>query len=675
MRSRWPILTGSSGLPGLRFWGTLAVVLLLGPSVFGQQFQEVEKRKLRHILLRSEKQADEVIQEFRGGAKFSSLARKRSFDVVTKRLGGQLGWTSRGTYDPAFDQAAFGIPKVGEVAKCKSQFGWHVILLEDRSVERIPVRPDARPKPPVPPRPVQSQANSDISVKLEFDKTAHAPGEDIFFTLTLKNDTLDRDDTEPKSLKVFDPSLWPMGLTVRYEKGKLNSKLDFSSVEEPSNGYLFDLEPGESRTQRYRMQDYAGDMEIWPIVRVNWRGNIFMGKLATQFPAFAEEDHFELLRKRWRYYSCLEAHVNVLPDYSPSDKWYALFYVSGGTLWVELEDSGVDGVVSYWIDQVRNEVYDKVEFTDFKEGTYATSGIGLNRTFRLVSQGWRSKAAPLERGTLALAVASGTQGTYVGTGLHVCFGDAPELAMKALPIGRVVVGERTMDRLSAAFAKGTRARARITRVDVYPESILPQRVRESIAREKALPGSHGNDAPKSPETRPTTQARTAAPKFAADLPTVEVTTERGSFVIQLAEDHAPNTVAHFVELVERGYYNGKKFDRLQRDQQTGFIQGGSPGKGQELGYFVPDEISSLRHQRGSVGLARKRSTPNTGGERFYICYGPIPDLDGQWTVFGRVLSGMKVVEYLNEGSVMKNVRMLSKRPHDYRAKRLPKNSR
>jgi len=132
------------------------------------------------------------------------------------------------------------------------------------------------------------------------------------------------------------------------------------------------------------------------------------------------------------------------------------------------------------------------------------------------------------------------------------------------------------------------------------------------------------------------------------LPRVLLRTTKGDILIELFEDQAPNTVANFIHLVEKGFYNGLTFHRVI----PGFVaQGGDPegtGKGGP-GYTIPDEHNrpdARRHYWGSVAMART-SEPNSAGSQFYIAYKRLPALDGAYTVFGRVIRGMDVVLRLN----------------------------
>jgi cyclophilin family peptidyl-prolyl cis-trans isomerase len=120
-------------------------------------------------------------------------------------------------------------------------------------------------------------------------------------------------------------------------------------------------------------------------------------------------------------------------------------------------------------------------------------------------------------------------------------------------------------------------------------------------------------------------------------------TSMGTIVIRLAEDKAPNTVANFVHLASKGFYNGLIFHRVAH----GFvIQGGCPeGTGMGgPGYAIPDEFSrSLRHLKAGV-VSMANSGPNSSGSQFFITLAPEPFLDNHYNAFGQVVDGMDVVQ-------------------------------
>jgi cyclophilin family peptidyl-prolyl cis-trans isomerase len=125
--------------------------------------------------------------------------------------------------------------------------------------------------------------------------------------------------------------------------------------------------------------------------------------------------------------------------------------------------------------------------------------------------------------------------------------------------------------------------------------------------------------------------------------TARFTTNQGSFAIELFEDRAPQTTKNFVDLVEKGFYDGLTFHRVI----PGFmIQGGCPsgtGTGGP-GYKIKDEFHpELKHDAPGV-LSMANAGPDSGGSQFFITLAATPWLDNKHAVFGKVTEGMDVVE-------------------------------
>jgi peptidyl-prolyl cis-trans isomerase A (cyclophilin A) len=120
-------------------------------------------------------------------------------------------------------------------------------------------------------------------------------------------------------------------------------------------------------------------------------------------------------------------------------------------------------------------------------------------------------------------------------------------------------------------------------------------------------------------------------------------TNLGSFSVELFEDKAPKTTKNFIDLAEKGFYDGVIFHRVIKDFM---IQGGDPdgtGRGGP-GYNIPDEFHSELTHGGAGILSMANAGPNTGGSQFFITLAATPWLDGKHAVFGAVSEGMDVVE-------------------------------
>jgi cyclophilin family peptidyl-prolyl cis-trans isomerase len=135
---------------------------------------------------------------------------------------------------------------------------------------------------------------------------------------------------------------------------------------------------------------------------------------------------------------------------------------------------------------------------------------------------------------------------------------------------------------------------------------------------------------------------------------VYIETERGTIVIELAVLDAPLTVENFISLARKGFFNGLTFHRVVSNF---VVQGGDPrGDGEGgPGYTIRDEINERPYVRGTVGMALDWA--DTGGSQFFITHSPAPHLDAKYTAFGRVISGMEVVDQLQEGDVIRRIRV------------------
>ncbi len=136
-----------------------------------------------------------------------------------------------------------------------------------------------------------------------------------------------------------------------------------------------------------------------------------------------------------------------------------------------------------------------------------------------------------------------------------------------------------------------------------------------------------------------------------------ITMEKGGEIkMDFYPADAPKTVENFVTLAKKGFYDGLVFHRVE----PGFVvQGGDP-KGNGTGgpgYTIKAEFNKRKHVRGAVAMARSQN-PDSAGSQFYICFQPAPFLDGQYTVFGIVTSGMEVVDKIQRGDKMKSVKIV-----------------
>jgi peptidyl-prolyl cis-trans isomerase B (cyclophilin B) len=170
-------------------------------------------------------------------------------------------------------------------------------------------------------------------------------------------------------------------------------------------------------------------------------------------------------------------------------------------------------------------------------------------------------------------------------------------------------------------------------------------------------------------------------------------------LLQLDGENAPLTAGNFADLVKRGVYNGTIFHRVIRTPLPFVVQGGDPGTanpkvpisaygtgnfidpatgearfiplefklasrkgelvyGQELTTTSLLRKSVLTHERGSLAMARS-SDPNSASSQFYVALKPLPELDGRYAVFGKVVRGMDVVDRLQQGDKLIRARLIS----------------
>jgi len=166
-------------------------------------------------------------------------------------------------------------------------------------------------------------------------------------------------------------------------------------------------------------------------------------------------------------------------------------------------------------------------------------------------------------------------------------------------------------------------------------------------------------------------------------PKVKIATNKGDMIVELYEDKVPNTVANIISLAESGYYSDMAFHRILK----GFMaQGGCPntkpdGSGMPgtggPGYTIAEEFHpSLRHnERGILSMA-KTSMPNSTGSQFFILFKDADFLDDGYSVFGKVIEGLEVIDALESAGQQRDglppteeirfsIEVVSRNDHDY----------
>ena len=135
---------------------------------------------------------------------------------------------------------------------------------------------------------------------------------------------------------------------------------------------------------------------------------------------------------------------------------------------------------------------------------------------------------------------------------------------------------------------------------------------------------------------------------------VYIDTDKGSIEVELAIIDAPLTVENFITLAKKGFFNGLSVHRVVPNF---VVQDGDPrGDGEGgPGYTIRDELNERPYLRGTLGMAL--DWPDSGGSQWFITHSPQPHLDAKYTVFGRVVNGMEIVDQIQQSDVIRRVRI------------------
>jgi cyclophilin family peptidyl-prolyl cis-trans isomerase len=226
-------------------------------------------------------------------------------------------------------------------------------------------------------------------------------------------------------------------------------------------------------------------------------------------------------------------------------------------------------------------------------------------------------------------------------------------------VGRAVARFAQFDHTEAVLVSAAGALGALAHPDCAPVLIsLAADSRPGVRRAvlTAFEAIAGLEPPAAlPPTEPRRPADPAARgRWAAAGTVARVLTTRGTFVVGLRGDVAPATVDSFAELAAEGYFEGTEIHRVV----PGFVvQAGDPtgtGLG-DPGYTLRCEVSPLPYRRGTVGMAL--SGKDTGGSQFFVALSAQPHLDGNYTVFGEVGAGMEVLDLIEEGDEILEVKI------------------
>ena len=163
------------------------------------------------------------------------------------------------------------------------------------------------------------------------------------------------------------------------------------------------------------------------------------------------------------------------------------------------------------------------------------------------------------------------------------------------------------------------------------------------------------------------QDKAPAPKAAAKTPTAVVTLEKGGeIVLEFWPQDAPQHVENFVKLANQKFYDGQRVHRVEPnfvvqfgDPQSKTLPMDDPKMGSGgPGYTIKAEFNKRPFERGVLGMARTND-PDSAGSQIYIMLGPAPFLNGKYTAFGKVASGMGVVDQIKVGDRVKSVKIVT----------------
>ena len=303
--------------------------------------------------------------------------------------------------------------------------------------------------------------------------------------------------------------------------------------------------------------------------------------------------------------------IDLRPDLAPNHVGYFM-KVAG--------EKGLDGTIFHRI--IRDGIVqggDPLTKDAAKRAVYGTGGLGMLEA--------EHSAEPFTRGAVAAALRPNDPDSG-GSQFFVCVSDQPALAGKFTVFGRVSEGMDVVQKISELPADAKNAP--LERVTVRSVTI--------------------RDTPP-PEPVP----------FATDSPaelarhTAVLETTMGNITIAFTPEKAPEHVRNFLQLAQAGVYDGTAFHRVVR----GFVaQAGSltsrtaalAEKQQKRVHNLQPEFNDIQHVKGIVSMARG-DDPASATTSFFIVTGPAPSLDGKYTVFGRVVDGMDVVDRIDAAAV------------------------
>lgn len=529
-----------------------------------------------------------------------------------------------------------------------------------------------------------------LHVILESDTPRYSPSQGIVLGLRLENQG-------KQDIRVFHPDLLPLGLTVRSNGTPAEPSLDLSAVSQPES-FLVNLKSRASTGRLIVLSDYFKDLPANTRFWVKWQGSVFIENFNKKFPGesakiagFNEAQAaitadrrelvtevsgvFERLNRVGSPRSIQEVPVSIFEPLKPNETYYASMEFSGESrpIWFELYTEKQFNGVRHFANLAMEGFYDGLRIFDVRKGSYMRGGCPRNDGTAGPVAGYprvaNTEKIPHEKGTLSLVTrpASKGSGRLAGSIFFISLADHPEWVDVHVPIGKVVLNEDVLDRVSA------RNFVTIRTVAVVPESQAPSELRGAAdAGDVAAAEGQDSDEPKILDGR--------------GLPKVLIETSKGDMVVELYEDDARNTVASFISLARDGFFNpdpdeGKEALKILERQPGYYVRTGSPDNTDSggPGYRIRNEVANNTrlHERGTLSMCLEvdpstgKPVPNTAGSQFFICLDEVAFWNGLYTPFGKVTGGLDVLGKLEEGDTIERVKILEMRRNPYQPQTLP----
>jgi len=647
-----------------RTMGKLAFLagLILGSGViFGSRAAAAEKVYARHILFpaNEEEKAKEVLDQLKNGEiRWDEACARYSVDIYTKHAGGRLGAvTARSRLAEALKNAALKLEENSYAPEpIKTKFGWHILYVSKREEIAAPEKKPAE-KTETPKAEEVKKPKARVRVTLSLTRRDPTIAGATTLEITVTN-------TGKEPARCFRPELLPLGVILKCDPPGEKTpeiKADYKKKLDATAAAFLTLLPDQAVVQKVRVSntwDNVGGEGFW---EVDFSGRVLVNALeADKESAFVKDlkknPDYPTVKETWNGITAAEKtgfdyHMIPMGEEFYKKDFYVLFTMRDGSEFlVKLSNERNYGrSVRHFIRLVRQGFYEKKSFYKVQEGEFVSAGArnwiegdwrGLLTT---ISSNLLDRVSVKEKDFVLLARPRDIKYEEGGNFL-IALKDLAEYKRTGIPVGKVVGGWEVVQKI------GTQARS-------YSSSKVIQSARLRLEDELADKWSNAVRV-----------ARGPAPQK-GPLPLAQIETKNGTIELELYEDDAPNTVANFIELAEKGFYNGLTFHRVE----SWVVQGGDPtgtGRGGP-GYKIKDEVNGRTHVLGAVGMA-KTNRPNSAGSQFYICKKPAFHLDrmGQYTVFGKVIKGMDVVDKIEKGDKIVKVTITRKRDHKYVAEKI-----